>query len=136
MKILMRLLALFAVVVLAGCKLNVPAFDGASVEIHVAGRVKSTGVLDDLQVKRLREWLAERRTGWERRLESTGPAPLLVKLERQGKVVAWVNITQNYVKVGDWVRGITAEERDMLHLLLTAFLSSNKRASLTPEPAR
>lgn len=114
--------ALLAVVLLTGCKPDFPVFDSASVEVYSGGRVTASGVLAESQIQGVREWIAERRTGWEYRIESTAPE-FLVKLERKGEVVAHMNIMSKSVKIGDFFRPITPQERDALHLLLTTFLN-------------
>ena len=125
MKTLIVFIALLTMTVLVGCKLKVPAFDSATVEVNSGGRLIASGVLADAQVMRVKEWLAARETGWEHRIESTGPA-LLVKLERQGKVVVTMNIMQQQVKVGDYFLRITSDEEEMLRQLLTPFLNSKQ----------
>ncbi len=133
MKNWVSFIVLFAAATLAGCKLKVPAFDSASVEVHAIGQPAATGALNAFQVTALREWLATRKSGWEHRIESTAPA-LVVKLEHQGEVVALMNIMPHQVKVGDFFRQITPDERDMLRLLLTSFIASKKQANKAPEP--
>src|SRR5688572_30844175 len=128
MRTLVVSVMLLTAAVFAGCKLHLPAFDSASVQMRSGGRLMAAGVLADFQVNAVREWLAVRKTGWEHRVESTAPA-LLVKLEHKGKVVTLMNIMQHEVKVGDFFRRITPEERDMLHLVLTTFINSKKEAN-------
>jgi len=126
MKLLVSLFALLSLTALVGCKLKIPAFDSARVEVHAGGRVTTTGVLSPAQTKAVREWLEARKTGWDHRIESTGPV-LLVKLERGGQLVGVMNVMENQVKVGDFFRPITPEERQMLHLHLATFLNSKQK---------
>src|SRR5688572_26865695 len=108
MRIVATLVILLTAVVFVGCKVKLPVFDSASVEVHSGGRLTAAGVLTDFQVKAVKEWLESRKTRWEHRVESTAPA-LLVKLEHKGKVVSLMNIMQHEVKVGDFFRRITPE---------------------------
>ena len=124
MKIIPAFGAVLVAALLVGCKLRVPPFDSASVEIRQTGGVVVTGALYNAQVEHLKEWLTSRRTGWEHRAESASVMPaFLVKLAHQGKVVGHITITEHEVRIGHLVRQITAEERRMVHLLFATFLS-------------
>ncbi len=103
-------------VLLAGCKLELPAVDTGSIEHHemVAGSDRViTGTLSESQVKALADWLRAHVTGWDYRIEDTALG-LLVHLRRGAVPVVVVNILEGEIKVKDLFRALTPDERATL----------------------
>jgi hypothetical protein len=119
MKIVFSLVALL---LLAGCKYNLPAVDSGSVELHSDGHI-TRGELSKFQIDALSEWLRSHKTGWEFKIENRRPE-LVVHLKRKGSIVAAVDIGQGEVAVMDFVRSISAEERTKLYTILASFFTS------------
>lgn len=110
---------------LSGCKLELPAVDTGTTELHtmVGDRDQvSAGQLTETQVKALVAWLRARPTGWDYRIEDTAPG-LLVHLKRGGTTVLVVNIRDNVVKVKDLFRAITPDEQAALLAMLEPAIS-------------
>ena len=105
---------------LAGCKLELPAIDGGSFEVHamISGRDRvTTGPLTKPQIEALVSWLRAHDAGWNHRLEDTAPG-LLVHLKHGDAPVVVVNIRENEVKVKDLFRAISPDERAVLLAML------------------
>ena len=132
--ITLSFVALFSAL-LSGCKLDVPSFDAATVEVYEGGRLSFSGVLSESQIKQVRDWLAMRTSGWEQHVTSEAPR-VLVTLRKDGASVSTMNLTPAGLRVGGLYRELSAEEHQMLHLLLTAFVHERKEANQALQPTR
>ena len=125
-------LLLVTVLLLCGCKYDLPEIDGGSIELHSNGRV-TKGELSPFQVEALKSWLDAHKTGWAFKVEDR-PLEMLIFLRRRGATVATVDIRKDQMGVKNLVRPITAEDRASLLTILASFVVSKTEANQALEP--
>lgn len=123
--------ALLVFSLLCGCKVDLPAFDAASVELHKNGRV-TRGDLSQIQADALADWVRTHRTGWEFRVDDAPLDGLLVFFKHRGVTVAVVGVRQSEIVIRGRVKAIAPDERAVLHTILASFITENKEANKAP----
>lgn len=111
-------------VLMAGCKVDLPAIDAGTIEVHTEGRV-TKGELAAFQVKTLSDWIRTHQTGWIFKVEDNFPTTLIY-LKRGTATVAVVELDERRIKIKNLVRILTPDDRALLGTVLTSFITPAK----------
>ena len=104
---------------MVGCRFALPAFDSAASIQQEAGLKGSTkkSILSREQMDALRQWFSGRQTGWEKSYADVAWRKVVL-FSRNGKSVAYMNLSGDTLYAASYARKLTGEEIEALERIL------------------